>query len=223
MSDTLEKIKKDYRDFAYIVSHDLGAPLRQIKGFLELFLDEMEDLSDEQEVYKRAIFDAVTQADVMVARLFDFSSLNDHEVAFQEIDLNSFFQNVKKNHAFVDISENVSGVLTADLALFEKIVVEILDNAKKFKKDDCDLVVSINTDKSNEGLIIFIADNGQGVEKDYLEGIFDPMRSLHPKGEYEGCGMGLTLCRKMTDMQGGEVWGALNEDGGLTIFLKFKE
>lgn len=222
--DDIQKLKKEYDDYAYIVSHDLGAPLRQVKAFFELFLDDIVNLTEDQKSYRDLMFSSLGCANDILDGLLRFSRLNDHNLNCEKVELSEFFKTITSECGGADVTtSNTTQFVMADRDLLVNIFDEILGNSKKFRDSRRPLSLKIDANIDDESTILKIKDNGIGVESEYCKAIFDPMRTLHVKSKYEGCGMGLTLCKKMMDLHDGEIWAEPNEGAGLSIYLKFPQ
>ena len=75
---------KEYEEFAYVISHDLSGPLRQIAGFTDILLKEMGELPEKQKIYRDMIDHAVREAQLSLDALLEFSRLNTDEKNFEE-------------------------------------------------------------------------------------------------------------------------------------------
>jgi len=185
-------LKQEYADYAYAVSHDLGAPVRQIKAFLELMFDDLDmGKTDDLEVYKAQCFQAIANADLILDRLLEFSRLNDHDVNIQSHTIIDFFpQNEQRLN--IDIADDFK--MNVDGQLFQIMVNELIDNALKFSDTKTDIYI-------DGGTLIFKTHDAMITEKFHNE-IFKPLRTLGTKGDNNGCGMGLPIAKKAADLQG---------------------
>ena len=215
MQNELDELKKEYQEYAYIGSHDMGAPLRQMRGFLKLLFDSLDVLDEDQMLYKRMILQSLSEGDELLKGLLKFSRIGEHETDIVAIDFLEFIKDF--NDAEVSVISHSDEPLNADRVLLSKIISELLENANKFKSEDRGLSITMRYDRD----IISISDNGIGLLPDLHERALGPMRQMHPKGQYEGCGMGLALCQKMMKMQGGKLDIQSNDDHGITINLYF--
>jgi signal transduction histidine kinase len=92
----------------------------------------------------------------------------------------------------------------------------LLSNAIKYRKPDTPAVVNITAERAGDFWQINVADNGIGIESEWLERIFQPMQRLHGP-EIAGSGIGLATCRKIVTRAGGRIW-AESEIGKGSIF-----
>jgi signal transduction histidine kinase len=99
--------------------------------------------------------------------------------------------------------------------LFQNLV----GNALKFHKEGEKPIVQVSCVRTNNGVAqIIVEDNGIGFEEKYLEKIFAPFQRLHGRGEYEGTGMGLAICKKIVERHGGSIT-AKSTPGEGSIFI----
>ncbi len=88
------------------------------------------------------------------------------------------------------------------MTLFEKLI----DNAVKFSRKDVDSYIKISCQENpDSGWSISIKDNGIGMDSDHTEMIFEPFKKLHANTKYPGNGLGLTTCRKIMSVHGGDI------------------
>lgn len=197
--------------FAYIVSHDLQAPLRMVTGFLELLVKRYEDKLDEQA--KQYIGHAVKGAEKMkrlIADLLEYSRVSTTNEAMEAVDL---------NEVFLELTEKMNDVLReAGARLFtgqlpvvrarRKQLVQLfsalVENAVKFNTTSPEVTVS--AERTGTAWKISVKDNGIGIEPVFFEKIFLVFRRLYADEErYKGTGIGLAICKKIAELHGGTI------------------
>jgi PAS domain S-box-containing protein len=222
----LKRSNKDLEDFAYIASHDIQEPLRKITSFSErLKTKYSKELDDEAKKYLERIMAATKNARLLIDGLMDFSRLTNEGEIFEKADLNVLLQEVK-TELELKIEETETVIKSEQLPTLEVVPVQIkqlfinlLLNAIKFKKPDTSPAIEIKSNRlskleSNKlnlnPLLIYqkitIEDKGIGFEEEYAEKIFEMFQRLHSKAEYPGAGIGLALCKKITENHGGTIF-----------------
>jgi two-component system, LuxR family, sensor kinase FixL len=96
-------------------------------------------------------------------------------------------------------------------------MLNLIDNAIKYRKSDVPLVIHIDAQKQPDGWRFSIKDNGIGIDEAHLGAVFEPFKRLHPHLYSDGEGIGLTSCRKMVRMLGGEMDIASKAGVGTTV------
>jgi|GEM_PF-3377544 len=188
----MSDLKQEYADYTYAVSHDLGAPVRQIKSFLELMFDDLNaGNTDDIDIYKTQCFRAIANADLILDRLLEFSRLNTHEVDIQSHKVIDFFPRDKKQ---LNIEIDPAFKIEVDAHLFQMIMDELIDNALKFSDEKTDIYYHDNT--------IILKTHGITIKEKFHQEIFKPLRALGVKTDDSGCGMGLTIAKKASELQG---------------------
>jgi len=95
----------------------------------------------------------------------------------------------------------------------------LISNAIKFKKPECDPVVDIRAASKNNEWLFSVHDNGIGIEPEYFERIFTIFQKLHSRKEYPGSGIGLAHCKKIIGMHGGRIWVESEPGRGTTFYF----
>lgn len=220
----MSDVQKEYDEFAYIVSHDLSAPLRQVKGFMDIFLEDMETLTNDQIQSKDMMVKALNNAEDMIDGLLRLSRVNKHELSKAPLNLQNTIQDILKdypdNHIILN---NLPEEASIDEYIFKTVIKEVIDNAVKFQSADrsLEIVISEEDESTTDNPIISVSDNGIGVEEDYIDRAFLPLQQLHPKQAYEGVGIGLPLCKKMMAIHQGSIRLQSNNDHGLKAIIHF--
>ncbi len=231
--------QKDYAEFIDIAAHDLDAPLRKLILLIERLTNKnkTEPGSDLQDYFTR-IQTCIADMRSLVDSLARLSGLNSKPGKNISCDINSIVQDIADDFLQLDkdkkISITITGlpVLEGDKAQFRQLFQNLLQNAIRYCKKDFLLEIKINAapvpseEKQRLGLkgdknwfMITVMDNGIGFNQEYAEKIFRPFVRLHGKSEYPGTGMGLAICKKITENHGGTIYCEGIENKGATFTL----
>jgi len=211
--DILGQKNNELREFAYITPHVLLEPLRKIKSFSKRLLETSLDKLDEYEqtfAFKLQI--ASTQLEKLVDELIEFSKISSQEGTLSKVDLGEIVERVLSKYDVqiknkrIEVSVDALPVLYVRknnmMTLFEKLI----ENAIKFSRKDVDSFIKITCQQPSESVYdISILDNGIGIDSGNTEMIFEPFKKLHANTKYPGNGLGLTTCRKIMSVHGGEI------------------
>jgi light-regulated signal transduction histidine kinase (bacteriophytochrome) len=215
-----EDTAAEFREFAYIVSHDLQGPTRAMVELSRLLKsDRAEGMSDDEEVYLSLIIDSGEKLQGMIAGLLAFSRINGQKVVLQKLNMQhlcaSFARATTLRYPKYDLDFTAGHlpIVHADRQCLEQVLGALFDNSVKFARPDQNLSIRIDAAKKAGFHVFHFADNGIGVGPEFLEVIFKPLRKLHADGDYPGIGMGLTLARKLITRHGGEMWAEEGESG----------
>ncbi len=214
--------------YAYIVSHDLKAPLRAIHNYSDFLKEDLEDtLSDEHKSYLEGIISSVKQRDELISDLLIFSQIGKKEIKSNKIKLSNFIKDLIFSLKLPDDIEikmhskwpTVKTVPT----LLQQIIVNLLTNAIKFNNSQ-KKIVEIGYDLLENGNIeIYIKDNGIGIDLKYQEKIFKIFQRLHTHKEFEGTGIGLAIIKKALVKMGGDIRVESKLGKGSTFFITFPQ
>ncbi|MCL4530899.1 MAG: ATP-binding protein [Chloroflexi bacterium] len=210
----LETKNEELERFTYTVSHDLKSPLITIRGFLG-FLER--DVMANNKARITADLQRITDATEKMRRLLD-DLLNlsrvgrivhpPENVPFDEIVADAAERaggRIRQRGAYVRIAEGLP-IVRVDRERLIEVIQNLLDNAVKFMGDQTNPTVEIGTrgfDKSGKA-ILFVRDNGIGIDPQYHERIFGLFDKLDPSSE--GTGIGLALVKRIIEVHGGKIW-----------------
>ena len=224
----LKSKNTELEQFTYTVSHDLKAPLITIKGFLGLL--EKDALNGNIELMKKDISRIAHASDKMHRLLNELLELSrigrivnpSLEVPFERIvqdAMASVHGRLGARGVKVNVMENLP-VVFVDQTRVNQVVQNLLDNAAKFMGDQTDPNIEIGAqgiDKDGKP-ILYIRDNGIGIESHQLETAFGLFQKLDSSAE--GTGVGLALVKRIIEVHGGRVWIASDGRGqGTTVFF----
>lgn len=216
----LEQRNRELQDFAYVASHDLQEPLRKVRAFADLFEEDYGDRVDAMgEHYLDRIRDAAERMSKLITDLLAFSRVSTQARPFQDVDLDRIVAEVISDLE-VRISEVEGSIevgnlptIEADPTQMRQLLQNLIGNAFKFRRPDVRPVVQVTAERvhaadvlgGDAGYRITVRDNGIGFENKFLDRIFTPFQRLHGRGEYEGTGMGLAICRRIVERHHGHI------------------
>ncbi len=221
----LEMSYSELEQFAYIASHDLKSPLRNISSYAQLLHKRyFEQLDNQAREFLNFIITGTKQMNTIITDLLEYSRI-DHEKESVNVDFNQIVMMVKaglKEQIHECQGDIVIIKKLPTLQVFRSSLVQLfqnlLENALKFRSDKPP-IIKISAQYINRNTWKFsVSDNGLGLDEQYQEKAFLPFQRIHL--ERPGSGMGLAICRKAVKMHGGEIWYSTNkaQDGGGTTF-----
>ncbi len=215
----------ELEQYAYIVAHDLKEPIRSIVGFSQLLeRKEKENISDNSKELLGYIKEASYNMREMVDDLLKYSTIHVDEENFKEVNLSQLLEKVflnlrnaiKESNAKIivgDIPEHI----TCDPIRIRQLFQNIISNAIKFRHQERNCIIKIKGYKSQKGYTFSIKDNGIGISDEFFDKIFLLFRRLHTKDKFNGSGIGLSVCKKIVNLHGGDIWVTSEDNKGTTF------
>ena len=209
----LENSNRDLEHFAYVASHDLQEPLRKIQAFSDRVGKQYSSILDDQgRDYLQRMNGAAARMQRLIDALLTLSRVTTKKNEAELIDLAPLVQEVLGDLE-VRIQSTGGKVIVGELPRIEGDPVQIrqlfqnlIGNALKFHKPDEAPVVEVYALRRSPGQAeIFVVDNGIGFESKDAERVFLPFHRLHGRTEYEGTGIGLTICQKIVERHHGAI------------------
>ena len=216
----LEGALLELEAFSYTVAHDLRAPLRAMKGFSDLVLDEAsERLHPEEQDYLRRITWATQQMDALVRDLLAYSGLGHASLPAETVALGPLVSEVltdlktelRDRRAQVTVEPGMPDLMGHEKML-RQVLSNLLSNAAKFVSVGTDPLIRIAAQTRGPWVRLVVEDNGIGVAPEYHERIFKVFERLHRAEVYAGTGIGLAIVKRAVERMGGQV-GVESEPG----------
>lgn len=228
----LEESNRELEQFATVASHDLQEPLRKIQAFSDRLRDVAGPLlQGAAQDYLARIVTSAGRMRTLIDDLLSFSRVTRKGQPFVPTDLNLVAADVVSDleGRLKDVGGRVDvGPLppvSADPSQIRQLLQNLIANGLKFRKPTEPPVVSVHAEVVPEGKAaagavcrLTVADNGIGFEPVYAERIFQMFQRLHGRGQYEGNGIGLAICRKIVERHHGTITAA-SEPGVGSSFI----
>jgi PAS domain S-box-containing protein len=223
----LNEAVQELEAFSYSVSHDLRAPLRSIRGFTELALEEAGPrLGEAERGYLARVQRAVARLDQLISDLLAYTRVSKTRVELGPVDLHMLVGDLLREHpelqpphAVIEVSAPLSPV-TGNLAYLTQCLTNLLGNAVKFVKPGEKPRVRIWTERQNGTVRLFVRDNGIGIPAKNLSRAFEMFERLHAGAGYEGTGVGLAIVRRAVQRMKGHIGVTSTPGVGTTFWIE---
>lgn len=198
--------------FVYTVSHDLKSPLITIQGFLGL-LEKDANQGDKERLQGDVgqIRKAANKMELLLSDVLEISRIGRISNAPEQVELYELTQEVvegmmlqlKQYGAEVEIQPGLP-VLYADRKRMVEVMQNLIENALKFMGEQSSPRIEIGVREEAGGNIVFVSDNGIGIEPRYHDKVFDLFERLNP--DIDGTGIGLAIVKRIIELNHGRIW-----------------
>ena len=221
LSQALEELES----FSYTVSHDLKSPLRSIDYYAKFILE------DYGPILTKEVIQMVLQIRNICNEMFDlinkllvYSMTSKALPEISQVDADKLFRDsfadlvkTTENRDIELVIKDKLPVIQGDRVLLRQAVSNILSNCIKFTREKEKAFIEVSCIEDGENYQFSVKDNGVGFSMEYAEKIFGIFQRLHPKGEYEGSGIGLATVKKIIEKHGGSIDIDSVEDKGTVV------
>lgn len=225
--EELKRSNDNLEQFAYVASHDLQEPLRMMASYSKLLERRYNDkLDTDANEFIGYIVDGAKRMQRLINDLLAYSRVGRTDMPIGEIDCNSILGRVI-NSMMPAIEESKAGITHDELPTlvgsdsnFIQLFQNLIGNAIKFHGPELPCV-HVSTVKEGGEWIFSVRDNGIGIEPQYTDRIFLLFQRLHGREQYTGTGIGLSICKKIVEKQGGRIWVESEYGKGSTFYFTF--
>jgi PAS domain S-box-containing protein len=231
MAEALRRSNAELEQFAYVASHDLQEPLRKIRAFGDRLTGMLgERLDDRGRDYLRRMVAAAERMQTLIENLLSYSRVSSRGAEFTNVDLSMIVADV-----LIDLERQTVATggrvqvgplprLEADAVQMRQLFQNLISNALKYGPAGGAPHVRIEAEPVEErgrpvATRIRVTDNGIGFEPEYAERIFELFQRLHGRGEYDGTGIGLGVCRRILVRHGGTITAEGRPGEGATFTI----
>ncbi|PWK25167.1 phospho-acceptor domain-containing protein [Arcicella aurantiaca] len=241
--EELNRSNAELEQFAYVASHDLQEPLRKIRAFSDkLQLKQKELLTNDGQETLSKIASSAARMQTLIDDLLNFSRMVNHKSQqIEEVSLNVLVNDVLEELS-VEIHQKNANIEVENLPYLKgygfqirQLFLNLISNSLKYALQGVKPEISIkysevnakhipNIAQSKDNILfhkISIIDNGIGFESQYVEKIFIIFQRLHNRGEFQGNGIGLAICKRVMANHHGFIFAKSKPYEGATFDIYF--
>ena len=223
----LQASNEELEAFSYSVSHDLRAPLRSVKVFVEQMQQETGTARSKNDLERLGtIHKSVDRMGNLIDDLLAFSHAGRMGLVKAEVNLDELLRETLGDFQAETKARKIEWKIQplpsvqADRALLRMVLVNLISNAVKFTGARAKPKIEIGcVPGGHSETVIFIKDNGAGFDPQYAHKLFGVFERLHSADEFEGTGIGLANIKRIILRHGGRVWAEGVVDGGATFYF----
>lgn len=205
------KLEKLRRDFVANISHELRTPVTVIRGSLEALCDGVVSEPQLVEDYHRQMLSESAYLERLVSDLLDLARLQnpDFTMEMSEVNLKDIVEDAIRSMARIarpkgiSLRLNVEGdrfTIHGDYGRLRQMLMIVLDNAVKFSLEGS--VVYLDLKNTEDGMALYVRDEGCGIPSDDLPHIFERFHKQRLEGNKSGTGLGLAIAKQIADRHG---------------------
>lgn len=226
LTENLEKQHQNQQRIIASISHDIKTPLTSIMGYAERL--SKGNISEERRTrYLDTVYGKSLEIQHLVNEFDEYLSFNiSQQFRFEKTTANIIAAELLENYEAemellgVDFSVN-NRAGKADVCIDKIKIKRVFDNifnnsVKHFKNDE--KIINVDISSSKDKLLIKISDNGEGVEEEKLDVIFEPLYTSDQGRKVAG--LGLAICREIIDGHCGRIYASESEYGGLALWIE---
>lgn len=207
----LERINKELDQFAYIVSHDLKAPLRAINNLSMWIEEDLEGKLEGETAHQfQLLRGRVSRLEDLINGILSYSRAGRIKVTPSKVDtgvlINGILEMLSPPAQYQITMHGNFPVLNTERIALEQIFSNLISNAIKYNGSNPEPTIDITCDDEGAWYKFGVADNGQGIEPEYHEKIFVIFQTLEARDKVEGTGVGLAIVKKIVEEKDGRVW-----------------
>jgi signal transduction histidine kinase len=225
----LEESNMALKEFAYASAHDLKEPLRNIGSFISLLKRRYGHTFNEEALeYMNFVNMGVAKMDKLLEDLLHYSTLvmnSDGNEHLETAKLNDVLDEIKVSlHSTIDQkSADIQYRKLPDLPMSKlhqtQLFQNLISNALKFVENQAP-IIKINANENESDTIISVQDNGIGIKQEYSDKVFKLFHRLNKNANYEGTGVGLSICKNIVEKYNGKIWFESEENKGTVFYIK---
>jgi signal transduction histidine kinase len=209
----LARKNQELDEFTYVASHDLQEPVRKLVSFSKLLEQDLNgELNDHAAKDLRFIVDAAGRMRDLIQDLLALSRAGRSALRVENVPLDECVDraleslDMRVQETKAEIVRDPLPTVTGDPTLLTQLYQNLMSNSLKFIDRTRPPRVHVTAVRRGDAWELGVEDNGIGIKPEYTERIFRPFQRLHTRGEYDGTGIGLAICRKAVERHAGEIW-----------------
>jgi two-component system sensor histidine kinase/response regulator len=228
-SAQLQETVQELERYSYSISHDMRAPLRAMKGYSDILLEEAgPKIAPEHQAYLHKISSAAKRLDRLIEDVLSYSLLSRSKFKLTPIDSDQLIREIIEQYPGLQLPEaniRIEGQLPmvwANEAILTQCISNLLGNAIKFVPAKVTPMILVRAEVSGEEATFWFEDNGIGIAPRDLDRIFGIFVQVHSAESYRGTGIGLSIVRRAAEKMGGQVGVESTLGKGSRFWLKIR-
>jgi len=228
---SLMQSNNELQQFAHVASHDLKEPVRKIKTFTNrLMEDKGSSFSESGKVYINKVNSAADRMNIMIEGVLNYSMFSAAHQKIEEVSLNEIIKSIESDLEVLIAQKSATiryqklPTIEGASVLLYQLFYNLINNSLKFSQPGEPPVVDISSSvihkEKNELVQIKVVDNGIGFEQEFAGKIFETFLRLNSKDQFEGTGLGLSLCKRITERHGGTIEAMGNPGKGASFIIQ---
>jgi signal transduction histidine kinase len=200
-------------EFASLAAHELRSPLQVIQGFATL-LDRLygPQLDERGRDMVRWILSSATRQEVLISDMVAYAQTVAGGLQSHAVDLELVMPDVigaldpELARGGGSVTWDPLPVVTGDREQLTRLLQNLVANAVKFVDPGTVPQVHLSAEPADDRWLLSVSDNGIGIDPNDRAEVFKMFTRLHPRGRFDGSGLGLTTCRQIVESAGGRIW-----------------
>jgi signal transduction histidine kinase len=227
----LRRSNNDLEQFAYIISHDLKAPVRNISSFLNLLqVKHAATLNDEAKEFVKYSHSGAKRLERLIDDVLAYCRIGTNLPTPVPVNLNDVVntiqfelrERVNSVNGSIVINKELPVVHHVHASLMYHVFQNLISNGLKFNKSEAPRI-DVSWTNSLNHYTFSVHDNGIGISKEYSTTIFQMFKRLHTEQEFDGTGIGLAICKKITEYYHGDIWFDSSAEKGTTFYFTIRK
>ncbi len=228
----LKRSNADLEQFAYVISHDLKTPVRNISCFMRLLSNKhAENLDSEAKEFVEFAVSGAKRMERLIDDVLAYSRIGRNLSTPTPVNVNDVVNTIRyeleckseTSHATINITRELPIVNSVHSSLMYHIFQNLIKNGLKFNKTEHP-EINISWNENTDFYTFAVNDNGIGISQKYSGQIFQMFKRLHTENEYDGTGIGLAICKKIVEHYNGHIWyESPGPDKGTTFLFTIRK
>jgi signal transduction histidine kinase len=223
----LELLNQELEMFAFSVSHDLRAPIRQIDGFIELLAQQLAPsaIDETAQHYLNVLNELTDRTGRLIDDLLQFSRTGRAEMYYTFVNMDQLVREVRRQVEPQIVNREIQWhiedlpMVRGDRNLLRQVWQNLIENAIKYTRSRNQAEITIGSELRDENAVFFVCDNGIGFDPDDVQKLFGVFQRLPNAQDFEGTGIGLANVKRIIYRHNGQIWAEGRIDEGATFYF----
>jgi len=228
-TEELARSNAELQSFAYVVSHDLQEPLRMVASYVGLLKQRYAGKLDaDADDFIQFAVEGAERMQRLILDLLAYSRVGRPGSTERAVDLSEVMSSAVAN--LQRVIEDTDAVITSEPlpvvwaveSQMAQLFQNLLGNALKFRREESPQI-HVGAEERNDHWLLWVRDNGIGIPPQHKERVFQVFHRLHARDAYPGTGIGLAICKRIVEREGGRIWLESTPGHGTTFYFTLRK